>query len=295
MKKTVVLRELIEDKEILIMPVVHDALCARIAELVGFKAVFVGGYANSASLLGMPDVNLLTMTEMAGAAGRISDAVTIPVIADADTGYGDVINVMRTVRVFEKAGAAGIIIEDQAIPKRCGHMPGKEVIPVEKMVAKIRAATDARNDEEFVIVARTDALSACGLEEAIERARVYREEGADMTFIEAVETVDQMKTVISSVKGPHMANIIPGGRTPLLTAHELERIGYDVVAYPTINTYAVAKATLTVFKHLLANGHFTGIEHLIMDFDEFNSLVGLEGIRELERIYNRYGENRDNI
>lgn len=293
MKRTVALRELIEDGEILIMPVVHDALCAKIAEVVGFRAIFVGGYANSASLLGMPDVNLLTMTEMAEATGRISDAVTIPVIADADTGYGGVINVMRTVKTFEKAGAAGIIIEDQAIPKRCGHMSGKEVIPVEDMVAKIRAAADARSDPEFVIVARTDSLSTGGIEEAVDRATIYREEGADMTFIEAVETVDQMKTVVRAVRGPHMTNIIPGGRTPLLTAHELEKIGYDVVAYPTINTYAVAKATMTVFNHLLVNGQLEGIEHLIMDFNEFNSLVGLEKIKKLERFYNNIKEAND--
>jgi 2,3-dimethylmalate lyase len=270
--------------EILIMPVVHDALCARIAEKVGFRAIFSAGYANSATLLGMPDVSILTMTEMVDTARRISAAVDIPVIADADTGYGNVINVVRTVREYERAGVAGLLIEDQASPKRCGHMSGKEVISKDEMLAKIKACLDAR-EGDFLIIARTDALSVNGIDDAIERANIYREEGADMTFVEAVETVEQMRAVIKGTKGPHMASMIPGGRSPALSARELQRIGYDLVAYPTLNTYAVARATMEVFQHLFENGSWEGMENRLMEFDEFNRLIGLGEIREAERRY----------
>jgi len=285
MEKAAVFRKRIEADGILLMPVVHDALCARIAERVGFEAIFVGGYANSASLLGMPDVNLLTMTETAETANRISDVVSIPVIVDADTGYGNVTNVMRTIKAMEKAGAAGIIIEDQMAPKRCGHMSGKEIIPAEEMQAKIRAAIGAQREEGMVIIARTDALSVSGLEEAIRRAKIYRETGADMTFVEAVETVEQMRAVIKGTRGPHMANMIPGGRSPSLSAKELQSIGYDLVAYPTLNTYAVARATMEVFQHLLNTGGWEGMENRLIEFDEFNRLIGLGEMREAERRY----------
>lgn len=264
------------------MPVVHDALCARIAEKSGFRAIFAAGYANSAALLGMPDVGLLTMTEMVDAARRISGAVDIPVVADADTGYGNVTNVMRTVQCFEDAGVAGILLEDQAFPKRCGHMIGKRVVPEKEMLHRLHAALEAREDPDFLIIARTDALEPEGLDSAIHRANLYREAGADMTFVEAVESVDQMRRVTAETKGPHMGNMIPGGRTPLLSVDELETIGYRLVAYPTVNTYAVARATQEVFDHLAEKGTIEGLEHRLMDFDEFNDLVGLPRIRELE-------------
>lgn len=285
MKKTSAFKNLLNGDEIVIMPVVHDALCARIAEEVGFKAIFTAGYANSASLLGKPDVGLLTMTEMVDAARRIAGAVEIPVIADADTGYGNVTNVVRTMREFERAGVAGIIIEDQASPKRCGHMTGKEVIDPEEMVAKIRAAVDSRADSNFTIIARTDALTVNGIDDAIQRAKLYRESGADLTFIEAVRSQDEMRRVIDETEGPHMANMIPGGLTPILSAGELADIGYRIVAYPTINTYAVAKTTAEVFDHLLSKGSFEGLEDRLMDFESFNRLVGLDEIRERESRY----------
>jgi 2-methylisocitrate lyase-like PEP mutase family enzyme len=282
MKKTTAFKRLLGGDEAVIMPVVHDALCARIAERVGFKAIFTAGYANSASLLGKPDVGLLTMTEMVDVARRIVEAVGIPVIADADTGYGNVSNVARAVREFEMAGVAGILLEDQVSPKRCGHMSGKEVIPPEEMQAKIRAAVDSRAGQDFIIIARTDSLSVKGIDDAIERANLYRTAGADMTFVEAVENLDQMRRVIAETEGPHMANMIPGGRTPILSAYELADIGYRVVAYPTVNSFAVARATTDLFQHLIENGSFEGIEDRLMDFDEFNSIVGLEQIRAAE-------------
>jgi 2-methylisocitrate lyase-like PEP mutase family enzyme len=278
-------RSLIQNDDVLIMPVVHDALCAKIAEQIGFKAVFTAGYSNSASLLGKPDVGLLTMTEMVDAARRIASSVNIPVIADADTGYGNVTNVARAVREFERAGVAGILLEDQVSPKRCGHMSGKEVISPDEMLAKIRAAVNSRTNPKFVIIARTDSLSINGIDDAIERANIYRTAGANMTFVEAVESVEHMRRVISETEGPHMANMIPGGRTPILSSSELANLGYRIIAYPTVNTYAVARATKEVFEHLFSKGTFEGLETRLMDFDTFNEIVGLDEIRTLEKEY----------
>jgi 2-methylisocitrate lyase-like PEP mutase family enzyme len=285
LRKTTLLRRRIEDEEILMIPVAHDALCARIAEKSGFKAVFTAGYANSAALLGKPDVSLLTLTEMTDAASRIADAVNIPVFADGDTGYGNVTNVIRTVKLFEKAGVAGLFIEDQTDPKRCGHMCGKGVISPCEMAAKLRAALDARSDPDFVIMARTDALAVNGIDDAIARANLYRKAGADLIFVEAPESVEQMKKIIMEAKAPHMVNMLPGGRTPMLTAKELQDIGYSVVAYATACTYAIAKAVSDLFETLYKTGTTESFEDRMMMFDEFNRLVGLEEIRKIEDEY----------
>jgi len=236
MEKSRLFRRLASGKEILIMPVVHDALCAKIAQKAGFKIIFMGGYSNSASLLGKPDVNLLTLTEMADCASRIVDAVDIPVFADGDTGHGNVTNVARTVRLFEKAGVAGIFIEDQAAPKRCGHMSGKKVIPAHEMVGKIKAALDARKDPDFVVMARTDAIAVHGIDDAIHRAKLYEKAGADMISVDAVETVEQMRRITGEIEIPKMVSVIHGGKTPILSAEEFKKIGYDIVLYTTCCT-----------------------------------------------------------
>jgi len=285
MKRTAHLRKLIEDEEILMMPVAHDALCARIAEQSGFKAIFTAGYANSAALLGMPDVSLLTLTEMVEAASRIADAVSIPVFADGDTGHGSIANVMRTVQQFEKAGVAGLFIEDQVHPKRCGHMAGKQVIAPREMVSKIKAALDARQDPDFIIMARTDAIAVNGIDDAIQRANLYRDAGADLIFVEAPESVEQMRRIIREVDAHHMANMLPGGKTPLLNARELQVIGYSAVAYATACTYTIAKAVRELFESLHKTGTTAGFEDRMMSFDEFNRLVGLERIREQEEAF----------
>ena len=291
MRKTALLRKLIEDEEILMIPVAHDALCARIAEQSGFKAVFTAGYANSAALLGKPDVSLLTLTEMVDVASRIADAVDIPVFADGDTGHGNVTNVIRTVNLFEKAGVAGLFIEDQVSPKRCGHLAGKQVVSPEEMLSKLRAALDARSDPDFVIMARTDALAVNGIDDAIHRAKLYREAGADLIFVEAPESVEQMRRIIREVKAPHMANMLPGGKTPMLTAKELQEIGYSVVAYATACTYTITKAVRDLFETLHQTGTTTGLEDRMVKFDEFNRLVGLEEIRKKEDEYMRADES----
>jgi len=285
MKKTALLRKLIEDEEILMIPVAHDALCARIAEQSGFKAIFTAGYANSAALLGMPDVSLLTLTEMVEVASRVADAVSIPVFADGDTGHGNISNVIRTVQQFEKAGVAGLFIEDQVHPKRCGHMAGKQVITPKEMVSKIKAALDARLDPDFIIMARTDAIAVNGIDDAIQRANHYKEAGADLIFVEAPESVEQMRMIIRDVDAYHLVNMLPGGRTPLLNARELQEIGYSAVAYATACTYTIAKAVRELFESLHKTGTTAGFEDRMMRFDEFNRLVGLERIREQEEAF----------
>lgn len=285
MKKTALLRKLIEDEEILMIPVAHDALCARIAEQSGFQAIFTAGYANSAALLGMPDISLLTLTEMVEVASRVADAVSIPVFADGDTGHGNISNVIRTVQQFEKAGVAGLFIEDQVHPKRCGHMAGKQVITPKEMVSKIKAALDARQDPDFIIMARTDAIAVNGIDDAIKRANLYKDAGVDLIFVEAPESLEQMRRIIRDVDAYHLVNMLPGGRTPILNARELQKIGYSAVAYATACTYTIAKAVQELFESLHKTGTTAGFEDRMMSFDEFNRLVGLERIREQEEAF----------
>ena len=273
------------DPEILVIPGVPDPLCAKIAQQVGFKAVFVSGYASSAALLGAPDVGLMTLTEMVDCAWRIVDAVDLPVFADGDTGHGNITNLIRTMRQFEKAGVAAVFFEDQVAPKRCGHMSGKQVVLPEEMVAKIRAAVDTRVDPDLMIMARTDALAIHGIEDAIERMHRYIEAGADLSFVEAPESVEQMRRITAEISVPNMANAVPGGRSPILTAKELEQIGFACVAHPTALTYAIARTATDVLQHLLATGSTTGLEQRMIEFAEFNRLIGLPEIREKERTY----------
>lgn len=289
MKKTKLFKHLVDAPEILIMPGAHDALSARIIAQSGFKALAVGGYAVSAAHLGKPDVGLLTLTEMVDHVVRVVEAADIPVLADGDTGHGNITNVMRTVKELERTGAAAMFLEDQLFPKRCGHMEGKAVIPAEEMIAKIKAAVDARTDQDFVIMARTDALAPHGLDEAIERANRYCEAGADMIFVEAPRTIADMRRITSEIGVPTMANNVEGGKTPLLSAKELETIGYRLVAFPTSAIYAVSTALAGVMKEIFENGTSEGFCERMMDFEQFNRFIGLPLIRETERRYAETG------
>ncbi len=293
MKMTTRFKQLVLAPEILVLPVVPDALCARLARQVGFQALVSGGYSHSAHLLGQPDVNLLTVTEMAEAAGRIAEASGLPVLADGDTGHGNVVNVRRTVRLHEKAGAAALFLEDQVSPKRCGHMSGKRIIPVPDMVAKLQAALDARQDPDFMIMARTDAIAVEGFEAALERAHLFREAGADLIFVEAPENLEQMRRIAQEVPAPTLANMIPGGKTPMLTAAELQEMGFALVAHATACTYAIAKTVRELLGHLLRQGSVAGFEDRLMNFEEFNRLIGLPEIRELEAHYYQGIEDKD--
>ncbi len=283
MQRTTRFRELVEDPEILILPGVHDALSARIAAEAGFSAVTCGGYAATASLLGAPDIAQLSMTEMADLYARLCDAVPLPILADADTGYGNAVNVARTVRAFERAGVAALFIEDQVAPKRCGHMEGKRVIPVAEMVAKLKAALDARIDHDLVIMARTDARAIEGLEAAIERAQIYREAGADVIFVEAPLTVDEMSRICSEVPAPCMANNVEGGKTPVLSAAQLEEIGYALVAFPVAATYAIAQTLRRLYTILRQSGDTASLQKELVGFAAFHDIVGLPQLREMER------------
>jgi methylisocitrate lyase len=282
MRRTTRFRQLMEAPEILLLPGVHDALSLRIAEAAGFKAVAAGGYAATASLLGAPDVGQLTMTEMAEMYARLADRSDLPIFADADTGHGNTSNVARTVRAFERAGVAALFLEDQVAPKRCGHMEGKAVVPPIEMVAKLKAALDARADSDMVICARTDARAVEGLDAAIERAELYREAGADLMFVEAPRSVEELRRICSEIAGPTLANCIEGGRTPALPAPELEEMGFAAVAWPVSATYAVAKALREVYAALAAEGTTEAVEDRMLDFEEFNELIGLPALREAE-------------
>ncbi len=285
MRKTTLFKKLILDPEILIMPVPHDVLSAKIIEQIGFKALCVGGYAVSATLLGQPDISLLSMTEMIEHFSRMVEAVDIPVFVDGDTGHGGVLNVRRMIKRVEKTGAAGIFIEDQVFPKRCGHMAGKDVISTKEMLAKLKAALDARVDPDFIIMARTDALAVHGIEDAIERACHYREAGADLIFVEAPQTIEDMRRINREIDAPTLANIIEGGLTPEISVKELEAMGFNLVTYATTVTYTVTKAIFEVMRELHSRGSTASMRHRMSSFDEFNEFVGLSSLRELENRY----------
>ena len=287
MKETTLFKKLMLDKEILVMPGCHDALSAKIIESVGFKAVTMGGYAASAASLAKPDVSLLTLTEYVNIARNIVQAVDIPLFVDGETGHGNVTNVQRTVRVFENAGVAGLFIEDQVFPKRCGHMEGKQIIPTLEMVAKIKAAVDARVDEDLVIMARTDAIAVSGIDEAIERGNRYAEAGADLIFVEAPTSKEEMMRINREINAPMNAIQIEGGKTPLLNVKELEELGFNVVVYPNVTVYATVWALKQLWEGLKKNGNTKHWQDNIIPFDEFNTLVGLDKIRELESYYYR--------
>ena len=282
MKKTTKLRELLAQPQILVAPGAHDALSAKIVAKAGFDAVYFTGYGQAASHLGGPDVGLMTMTEMVMRARNFAAAVDVPVIADGDTGFGNVINVMRTVQEYEAAGVAAIQLEDQVAPKKCGHMTGRQVVPLEEMVGKIKAAVSARKDPDFVIIARTDARTNLGIEEALRRGKAFAEAGADVLFIESPESLEEMKLITSSFNIPVLANMVEGGRTPLMTAQELQELGYGLVIFPTSSTYITAQAVTRVMQELKTTGTTKAMLGEMIPFQQFNELVGLPAVREIE-------------
>ncbi len=286
MKPTTLFRKLIHGPEILVLPCCHDALSARILEQAGFQAIAAAGYGLSGSLLGMPDIAVLTAPEMITQYRNICDAVTIPVFVDLDTGFGDVNNVIRAVKDCEKAGVAGLLIEDQTFPKRCGHMAGKAVITTEEYLPKLRAALWAREDPDLVIMARTDAYALFGIEEATRRAKVYAEAGADLVFVEALHSPEEMREVnraLAETNTPSMANMIEGGQTPLLTTAELQELGYSVVAYPCGSIFAAAYALQNWAKYLKQHGTTKGYLDNMLKFQEYFELIGARAIREQEK------------
>jgi 2-methylisocitrate lyase-like PEP mutase family enzyme len=280
MKTAKRLRELIERPGITMVPGAYDAFSAKLIEAVGFDAVYMTGFGTAASALGYPDIGLLTLTDMVTNVKRIADAVAIPVIADADTGYGNHLNVIRTVEEYEKAGSAAIQIEDQISPKRCGHMEGHKLVSPGEMVAKIRAAVKARKDGDMVIIARTDAISAEGFEESIRRANIYREEGADVLFVEAPRDMDQLERIPKLVKGPVLVNIAP--KTPYLHIKRYEDMGYALAIYPAISITTVYAALRDKLLELKNEGLNKDGGHGGVPFDELVNFLGLSKYRKLE-------------
>ena len=263
----------------------YDALTARLVERAGFPAVYVGGYALSATQLGLPDVGLLTMTEMLDAVRRICAAIDIPVIADGDTGYGNHVNTDRLVRELERAGAAGVHLEDQAFPKRCGHMEGKRLDSVQAMVDKVAAAAAARTDPDFLIVARTDALAVEGFEAALERAERFRQAGADVLFVEAPVSNAQIAAIPRRLRAPTWFNASWDGKSPLPSLKELDALGYRLVVYPD-TVFAATRAVMKLLESIRDTGGY-GDANALAGFAEFNELAGLSRVAQLDRLYGR--------
>jgi 2-methylisocitrate lyase-like PEP mutase family enzyme len=275
----------------LVLPGAYDALSARLIEAAGFGAVYLtgAGYANSG--LGVPDIGLVTATEMRDHVARIVDVVGIPLVVDADTGFGNAINIGRTVRQFERAGAAALQIEDQVFPKRCGHFEGKDVIPAQEMVQKVRAAVDARSSESLLIIARTDVRAVSTLEEALERAHMYQEAGADVLFVEAPISVEEMRTIGQQLDGPLIANMVEGGKTPLLSAGELAELGFAIALFANATLRMAHRAVASLLDELARTGSTSALLDQMAGWEERQEAVGKSAFDALELKYSTEGQS----
>ena len=277
---------MLKKEDIIIAPGCYDALSARIVEATGHNCVYMTGFGTSASLLGLPDMGFITMPEIIDNARRIAGAVNIPVIADADTGYGNPLNVYRTVKEYERSGVAAIHIEDQTFPKRCGHLEGKEVVDPEEMVQKIKAACDARTDDDFKIIARTDARAVMGLDDAIARARKYYKAGADIIFVESPYTVDEFKYIAKELHGiPLLANMAEGGKSPMLSANELRQMGYKIVIFPVGLLFAASQAMYRLSQEIKEKGTNRDAFDHMWTFKQFTDFIGVPKCNALSEKY----------
>ena len=280
------LRQRLADSSILVAPGAYDAFTARLIETTEFEAVYFSGAGLSYTSLASPDLGLLTQAEMVDRVRSIANAIDVPLIADGDTGYGNATNVRRTVQLYEQAGASAIQLEDQQFPKRCGHFAGKELVPTDEMVGKIRAAVSARESAEFLIIARTDAASVTGIEAAIERSQQYARAGADVLFVESPRSEEELRTVAQALSGTLlMANMVEGGKTPLVKAETLEQLGYSLVIYPNSLTRRFAHAGLALLQELRRSGTTKDMNQQMMSFGDLNELLNLETFRTFEDEY----------
>jgi methylisocitrate lyase len=279
------LKSMLKANKPLVIPGVYDAIGAKIAEKVGFEVMFQTGYGTSATLFGMPDYGFIGATETIDNARRICRAVSVPVIVDSDTGYGNALSVWKLVRELESTGASGIFLEDQRWPKRCGHMQGKEVITQEEYTEKLGAAIDSRQSKDFIIVARTDARATEGLDAAIERGLQNKKTGADAIFIEAPRSLEEMKTIGKAINAPLVANMIEGGATPISSAETLHKLGFKIILYPLSVLFANTFATMNILKELKKTGSTTKFKQKVVNFDQFNDLVELPKFQKLEKKY----------
>jgi 2-methylisocitrate lyase-like PEP mutase family enzyme len=270
-------------KEFVSVPGVFELISARIADRMGFAALYMTGYGTVASHLGLPDAGLATYSDMVGRVAQICEATETPLIADGDTGYGGLLNVERTVQGYERAGAAAIQLEDQEFPKKCGHTPDRRVIPLDDMVAKIKVAAESRDSPDFLVVARTDARTNYGLDEALKRGEAFDKAGADLIFIEAPESIEEMQRIGQTFDKPLVANMVEGGKTPVLSAKELTEIGYSLAIFPATGFLAMGAALKGAYGHILREGSSAGLETPLDNFQEFSKLMGFEHVWEFER------------
>lgn len=267
-------------------PGIFDMISARIADRLGFDALYMTGYGVVASHLGLPDAGLATYSDMVGRVSQMAAATATPIVADGDTGYGGLLNVQHTVRGYEAAGACAIQIEDQEFPKKCGHMLGRQVIPMADMAAKVKVAVESRSDPDFLIIARTDSRTTLGLDEALRRADAYLKAGADVLFVESPESIEEMRKIGATFKGvPLFANIVEGGRTPLLDVNALEEIGYRIAIFPAIGFLAAGAALERAYLDLKSSGTSTSVSVPLYDFKRFSALMGFDRVAEFDRRY----------
>ena len=274
----------LDNGQFILAPGVFDLISAKIADAMAFKALYITGYGTVASYLGLPDAGIATYRDMLERIAQITKMTRLPVIADADTGYGGLLNVRHTVLGYEAAGVSAMQMEDQEFPKRCGHTPGRRVIPLDDMLRKIEVAVDSRKSDDFLIIARTDSRTALGIDEAIRRGKAFRKAGADVVFIEAPESVDEMRKVRDEIEGPLFANMVNGGSTPLLDAGELAQMGYQIAIHPALGFLAAGAALKHAYGDLLANGK-TSDNVELYPFEAFNKLIGFEEVWEFEKKY----------
>ena len=281
------LKYLLQRDTILTAPAAFDMVSAKIIEKAGFEAVYLSGFGQSASHLGLPDMGLMTFTEMVERVHNMAEATDLPLICDGDTGYGGIINVRRTVREYEWAGASAIQLEDQKLPKKCGHTGGKQLVEAREMVLKIETAVDSRRDDDFLIIGRTDARTVIGFEESLRRGRMFEKAGADLIFIESPQTVEELKIIGESFEKPLMANMVEGGKTPLLSAAELREIGFSLAVFPLTCLLVAAKAMFRAMKILQTEGATNRLRDEMMPFDEFTEFIGFPDFRSIEAKYER--------
>ncbi|MGI9481252.1 MAG: isocitrate lyase/PEP mutase family protein [Hyphomicrobiales bacterium] len=283
------LKPRLQDKDILLAPGIYDALSAHIAEMAGAEAVYLSGASIAYTRFARPDIGLVSMSEVADTLSLVCDRVSVPVIVDADNGYGNALNVQRTVRVFENAGATALQLEDQAYPKRCGHLTGKTLIGKGEMAGKIEAACDARSNDETLIIARTDAIAVEGLEKALERAETYADAGADVLFVEAPQNIEQMRELTARLggKAPLLANMVEGSKTPLMSAKELQELGYSMVIFPAGLVRAQARLTSEFFEVLISAGTTEPFKDRMLDFSGVNALIGTDELLSLGKKYEK--------
>ncbi len=274
----------IKSQQLTVAPGIYDMISAHMADQMGFDALYVTGYGTVASHLGLPDAGIATYTDMIERIARFCDLTSTPVIADADTGYGGLLNVAHTVMGYEKAGVYAIQLEDQEFPKKCGHTPNRRVVPTADMVKKIKVACDSRKDENFLIIARTDARTSLGVDEAIERAARYGEAGADVLFVESPESVEEMSKVCKALNKPLLANMVTGGKTPVLPADQLKALGYTIVIHPAAGFLSCAAGLHTAYSDLKRNGTVTSATPMY-EFSEFNKMIGFPKVWEFDKKY----------